>query len=298
MGTPEIAALPLQEISKNHEVVGLFCQPDKPVGRKRQLMSPAAKRKALELGIPVFQPSGLHGEDAFEVIRALSPDLIVVMAYGKLLPEKILNFPEFGCINAHASLLPAYRGAAPVQHAIMNGDTVTGVTVIQMDEGLDTGDILLSREVEILSDDDAISMFKKISPLSASLLLEVIELAERGKIIRVAQNEAKASRAPLLDKKDGWFDFSKDAKATADLVRGLCIWPTAYFETGGKTVKAFRAKFSNKRGGIREILSLKPLTVAAANGSVELLEVMPPSGKRMEGSAFAAGLRLKVGDKL
>lgn len=298
MGTPEIAVTPLRILAEKHDITGLFCQPDRPAGRKRLLTPPATKQAAVELGIPVFQPLKLRGTEVLDNIKELAPDIITVIAYGKLLPSALLELPVYGCINAHASLLPKYRGAAPIQYAIMNGETKTGITIIRMNEGLDTGDMIVSREIDILDNDDASSMVDKMSPLAAQLLLESIELIANKRTVPIAQDDSKASYAPIIKKDDGYFSFSDDAKKITDKVRGLCVWPTAFFKTRQKTVKVFSAGYSKMQGAAGEILSLNPLTVAAKDGSVELLEVMPSAGKRMEGTALVSGMRLKKGDYL
>lgn len=299
MGTPDIAVPALQAITKEYEVVGLFCQPDKPVGRKQVLTPPPTKVAAGELGIPVFQPKRLGGWDVFGVLKEqLRPDIIVVMAYGKILPENILNLPKYGCINAHASLLPKYRGAAPIQYAILNGETKTGITIMRMDEGIDTGDILFSKEVGIKEEDDAVSMFKKLGETAAELLPESLLKIEAGDVRPVKQENEKATFAAAFDKEIGRFSFFEDAKGIVNRVRAFAIWPNAFFEARDRGIKVFKAAYRDAGGRVHEVLSVNPLIVAAKNGAVELKEVMPAGGKRMDGTAFAAGLRLKKGDIL
>ncbi len=298
MGTPEIAVPSLLALADRYEVVGLFCQPDKPVGRKQVITPPATKVAAEERGIPVFQPKGLRNEAATELIRQLSPDLIVVMAYGKILPKILLDFPKYGCINAHASLLPKYRGAAPIQYALRNGDEKTGITIMQMDEGVDTGDILAVKETLVAPEDDAESMFQKLALVAAELLPKAVAALEAGELIPKKQDESLATFAPTIEKQDGVFDFQKDAREIVNLVRGLCIWPVASFALGERTIKLFKAAYVPSEGKPGEVLSVKPLIIAAGNGAVELKTVMPAGKNKMDGTAFAAGLRLKKGDFL
>ena len=298
MGTPEIVVESLTALAREHEIAGLFCQPDKPVGRKQVLTTPPAKTAAAKLGIPVFQPASLKGDDVCDLILRLSPELIVVMAYGKILPKRILDAPKFGCVNAHASLLPKYRGAAPVQYALMNGESKTGVSIQLMDEGVDTGDIICSREIAIHETDDAESVFKKIAALSAGLLPEAVRRIGGRNVVPVKQNEEEATYAPRIEKNMGLFSFSDDSRAIHNLIRGLCVWPVAFFRTGDKVVKVFKSEYLPDNGAPGEVLSLKPFTVAAEKGALALLEVMPAGGRRMDGTAFASGLRLKKGSIL
>ena len=298
MGTPGIAVAPLRALARRYDVAGVFCRPDKPAGRKRELKPPATKIAAAQLSIRVFQPESLKSSASLELIESLAPDLIAVMAYGQILPKDILSIPKYGCINAHASLLPKYRGAAPVQYALMNGDVVTGVTIIRMDEGIDTGEILSAAEFAIADEDDAVSVFSKVSETAADLLPETTELWAKGKITAVKQDEDSASYAPMIKKETGRFSFSEDARVIHNRIRGLCAWPAAYFEARGKIVKVFKSAYVPERGSEGEVLSLKPLTVAASGGALALIDVLPASGKRMDGASFAAGLRLKKGDIL
>ncbi|MCL2538920.1 MAG: methionyl-tRNA formyltransferase, partial [Oscillospiraceae bacterium] len=240
----------------------------------------------------------LKDDRAFELIRGLHPDLIVVMAYGIILPNRVLEIPGYGCINAHASLLPKYRGAAPVQYAVMNGDRKTGVTVIFMNEEVDAGDILSVREIEISDTDDAESVFKKISNLSALMLPAAAAVIGEGKAAPVRQDDSAATFAPRIKKEMGLFSFKEQARVINDRVRGLCVWPVAFFKTGGRTVKVLKSECLAATGAPGEVLSLKPLTVAAINGAVALHVVAPAGGRRMDGSVFASGLRLKKGDIL
>lgn len=298
MGTPEIAAVMLRKLAKSNEICGVFCQPDKPVGRKQILTPPAVKVAAGELKIPVFQPVKLRDGEAARLVRELAPELIAVVAYGRLLPKEILDIPPRGCVNIHASLLPKYRGAAPIQRAVLAGETVSGVTAMYMDEGLDTGDIIESVPIPIDINDGAASMFEKMGEAGGELLVKTVEAIERGEAKRLRQNDADASFAPMLEKEEGLFSFFLAASEIHNRVRGMNIWPNAFFLLGERKVKVLESALSDKAGEEGEILSLNPLTVAAKGGSIELLSVKPEGSRQMTGKEFAAGLRLKIGDKL
>jgi methionyl-tRNA formyltransferase len=295
MGTPDIAAAMLQKISAAHTICGVFCQPDKPVGRKAVLTPPPVKVMAQQLGVPVYQPVKMRDGTAADTVRSLAPELVVVVAYGRILPKEILEIPPYGCINIHVSLLPQYRGAAPIQHALLNDERKTGVTAMYMAEGLDTGDVIAVREMEISDADDAATLFARSAGLGGDLLLEVIAAVGNGTASRSAQHSAVASAAPPLTKEMGAFSFEEDARAIFNKVRALCIWPVAYFERGGRKIKVQKAAHTDQIGVPGEILALNPLTVAARNGAVQLLEVKPEGGRLMQGREYAMGQRLFVG---
>ncbi|MDO4566326.1 MAG: methionyl-tRNA formyltransferase [Oscillospiraceae bacterium] len=296
MGTPEIAAVCLKRLALEHEIVGVFCQPDKPVGRKAVVTPPPVKLAALERGIEVFQPLKLRDGEAEKTIERLAPELIAVVAYGRILPKEILEIPRWGCVNIHASLLPKYRGAAPIQRALMNGESETGVCSMYMGEGLDTGDIIASKSCPIEDGDDAVSMFEKLGALGAQLLCETVSDIEKGSAAATPQNDEEASLAPPLQKSEGAFSWQDSARDIFNKARALCIWPNACFEYEGKTVKLLKARFSPLEGKAGEVLSLQPLTVAAKGGAVQLLEVKPEGSRLMTGKEWAAGRRLKAGD--
>ena len=298
MGTPDFALPCLERLAQKHKICGVFCQPDKPVGRKAVVTPPQVKIVAERLGIPVFQPAKMRDGEALDIVKKLAPELIVVVAYGKILPKEILDEPAYGCVNIHASLLPKYRGASPLQHALLNGETVTGVTAMYMDEGLDTGDIIAQREWRITDADDANAMYERAAEEGFGLLLDVIGDIEDGGATRTPQNAAEASFAPPLTKDMGLFSFSDDASEIVNKVRGLCRWPVAYFMLDGKKIKVHRAAKSAKTGAPGAIVSTDPLTVAAGNGAVELLSVTPEGKKNMPGKDFCAGKRLKIGDRV
>ncbi len=297
MGTPDIAAHCLQALYEaGHTLCGVFTRQDKPVGRKQVLTAPPVKQVALAHGTPVFQPVTLRDETVQAQIRALEPEIIVVVAYGRILPPEVLAIPPRGCINLHVSLLPRYRGAAPVQWAVLNGDAETGVTIMKLDEGLDTGDILLVRPVAIGPEETSGELFERITALGAETLLEA--LARLDQLTPVPQDHAAATLAPPLRKEMARFAFDADAARLHDLVRGMNPWPVAFFEHDGKKIKVLSSRVAAGSAQPGTILALKPLTVACAVGALQLLQVVPEGGKPMEGSAWAAGRRFKAGDRL
>ena len=297
MGTPDIAAHCLQALYEaGHTLCGVFTRQDKPVGRKQVLTAPPVKQVALAHGTPVFQPVTLRDETVQAQIRALEPEIIVVVAYGRILPPEVLAIPPRGCINLHVSLLPRYRGAAPIQWAVLNGDAETGVTIMKLDEGLDTGDILLVRPVAIGPEETSGELFERITALGAETLLEA--LARLDQLTPVPQDHAAATLAPPLRKEMARFAFDADAARLHDLVRGMNPWPVAFFEHDGKKIKVLSSRVAAGSAQPGTILALKPLTVACAVGALQLLQVVPEGGKPMEGSAWAAGRRFKAGDRL
>lgn len=297
MGTPQLAADVLRGLAEKFEVVAAFCQPDKPVGRKQTLTPPPVKLAAQELGIDVYQPKGFKNGKATELIRGIAPDLIAVVAYGKILPQEVLDIPRLGCVNLHGSLLPAYRGSAPVQRAIMAGEQVTGLTAMKMDAGMDTGDIIEKIEIPV-GDMDADAMFRKMGEVGAPFLCRVLEELERGEASATPQDGELATYAPPIDKAEGCFDFSMSASHIVGLVRGLSMWPVASFMYGGKRIKVCSASVTDASGEAGEIISLSPLTIAAAQGSVAIGDVIPEGSRRMSGTDWARGRRFKPGDKI
>ena len=301
MGTPDIAAACLEALyAAGQEICGVYTRRDKPVGRKQILTAPPVKTVALAHGTPVFQPRTLRdgGEDAN--IKALAPDLIVVVAYGCILPRSVLEIPKYGCINLHVSLLPKYRGSAPVQWAVLNGDQETGVSIMQMDEGLDTGDVLVCEKISVGPEETSGELFDRVTALGAKVLCETIPAIEAGTLTPMPQDHDKASLAPVLSKELARFELQQDAAHIHNWVRGMNPWPAAWFETSsGRKVKVLESRLADSHGeAVGTILSTKPLTVACGSGAIQLLKVVPEGSKPMEGSAFAAGLRLKAGDTL
>ena len=238
MGTPVFAAVSLNKlIESGYEISAVITQPDKPKGRGGHMTCSPVKEKALEHGIAVYTPKRIRNEEEIEVIRGLDFDVIVVAAFGQILPKEILDMPKYGCINVHSSLLPKYRGAAPIQWAVINGDKVSGVTIMKMDEGLDTGDILMQRELELAPKETGGSLFDKLAALGADLLIETLKGLEAGSIVPVKQNEAESSYVGMLKKEDGSIDFSKSAASIERLIRGVSPWPGAYTKLNGRNVK-------------------------------------------------------------
>ncbi len=301
MGTPDIAAQSLAALlAAGHEVCGVFTRADKPVGRKQVMTAPPVKTLALAHGIPVFQPATLRGGEAEAAIRALAPQLIVVVAYGRILPPELLHIAPLGCINLHVSLLPRYRGAAPIQWAVLNGDEMTGVTVMQLDEGLDTGPILLVEPVPIGAETTAGELFAEAASVGAKTLVTAVEKLARGELAPTPQDDAKATLAPPLTKEMAAFDFTWPAARIHDWVRGMDPWPMAYFTHGGKKIKVKGARTAQNPQSAPPgtVLALDPLTIACGEGAIALLTLTPEGGRPMPGTAWAAGRRLKAGDAL
>ena len=297
MGTPDFAAAILKRlIDTNRNVVGVFSQPDKPVGRKQIIMPTATKALAMEHGIPVYQPAKLRDGEALRIMQELKPDLTVVAAYGKILPKDILDVPKFGNVNVHGSLLPKYRGSAPIQWSVINGDKVTGITTMYMAEGMDTGDMIMKFELPIGEDETAGELFDRMAELGAESIEKTLELFDKGEVIGQPQNEEEATYAPMLKKEMGEIDFEKSAEEIHNLVRGLNPWPTAYTFLDGKSVKIHEAKaaegFSGNPG---ELLDEKRFIVGCKNGAVELITVQPEGKNKMSGADFIRGRRLVKG---
>ena len=250
---------------------------------------------ALAHGIPVFQPKTLRSGEAAEVLRRLAPQLVVVVAYGRILPPDILALPQYGCVNLHVSLLPKYRGAAPIQWAVLNGDAETGVTVMQMDEGLDTGDILCTRRVPIGPDTTSGELFKQVAGVGAALLCEVLGKIEQGDVHPQKQDGALATLAPPLTKEMARFTFAMPAQKLHNHIRGMNPWPVAYFEHDGKKVKVLKAHPAPGAGAPGTVLAVKPLTVACETGALVLETVVPEGKGPMPGEAWALGRRFAPG---
>lgn len=298
MGTPDFAVPTLEKLCKsNHQVLGVYTQPDKPVGRKQILTPPDVKICAMENNLPVYQPVTLRNDAVFEEIKVINPDVIVVVAYGKILPVNILEIPKYGCINVHGSLLPAYRGASPIQHSVLNGDKITGVTTMYMGEGLDTGDILLKAETEIGENETSAELFDRLSLMGADLLLETLEAVEKGTVTPIPQDESLATYTKIIDKKMCPIDWSKSNQEVHNHVRGLQTWPVATSTVNGKNVKIHKTILCNKNGNAGEIINISPLTVACGLGSVIIDEIQLEGKKRMDSKSFLMGHSLNVGDK-
>lgn len=297
MGTPDFAVPALKSLaSSKHEVCAVFTQPDKPRGRKMILTPPDVKVCAQSLDIPVYQPESMKNGDALEIIGRYNPDVIVVAAYGKILPKAVLDAPKFGCVNIHGSLLPKYRGAAPIQQSVLNGDRVTGITTMLMDVGLDTGDILLTEETEIGENETSGELFDRLAELGGKLVLKTLSALEKGEITPKKQDESIATHTSKIDKSLCPIDFSKSAFEVHNKVRGLNPWPVATTKICGKNVKVYSTRLCPKSGKSGEVISTKPLVVGCGDKSVEILELQPEGKKRMTADAFLAGHKLEIGD--
>ena len=297
MGTPKLASDVLRSLDERFDVIAAFCQPDRPVGRKQILTPPPVKETAEKLGIPVFQPKGFKNGKASGVLRELAPDVIAVVAYGRILPQEVLDIPRYGCVNLHGSLLPLYRGSAPVQRALMDGIEVTGLTAIMMDAGMDTGAVLARLEIPV-EEMNADQMFARMGEVGGPFLCDVIEKLPEGLLVPIPQDDGKATYAPPIEKSEGDFDFRRSAREIVNLVRGLSMWPVASFDHEGKRIKVCSASFSETSGVSGEILSLDPLTVAAEGGSVIIGDVIPQGSRRMSGTEWARGRRFRIGDRV
>lgn len=299
MGTPDFAVPHLARlIDCGHDIAGIFSQPDRPKGRGHKLAPPPVKELALSRGIKVHQPEKLRDGGALAILQELEPELIAVVAYGRILPKEILELPKYGCVNLHASLLPKLRGAAPIQWAVINGETKTGVTTQFMAEGIDTGDIILSKETEIGAEETAGELFERLAALGADALAETVELIASGKAERQKQDDSLATHAPMLDKKIANLDFNKSPEELCNLIRGLNPSPMAFTRFGGKVVKILAAKPNFEYYGTAgEILDPKRLIVGCKGGAIELSNVRPEGKKPMSGEEFARGKRLDKGQK-
>ena len=295
MGTPDFAVPSLENIAKVHFVQAVFTQPDKPVGRKMILTPPDVKVCAEKLEIPVYQPVKLKDSDSYDIIKELNPDVIVVVAYGQILPENILNIPKYGCINVHGSLLPKYRGAAPIQWSVLNGDKVTGVTTMYMEKGLDTGDILETKEYKIGINDTAGEVFDTLAEMGGKLILDTLEKAEKGELHPIKQDDSKSSYAKMLDKSMCNIDFSKTNLQVHNQVRGLSPWPVASTKLNGKVLKIFETRLAEGKGKPGEILNTNPLTIACGEGAVVVNTVQLQGKKKMDSKAFLQGHKLEKG---
>lgn len=298
MGTPDFAVPSLEKlIEANHNVQAVFTQPDKPKGRKQVLTPPEVKLCAEKNNIKVYQPNSLKNQEALDIIKSYSPDAIVVAAYGKILPKEILSLPKYGCINVHGSLLPKYRGAAPIQRAVLDGELETGVTIMQMAEGVDTGDMLLVYKTPILPDETSGELFDRLALSGAELLIKALSSIEKGEITPKKQDDRLSTYAKMIDKSMCPIDFNNTAQRVHNQVRGLQPWPVATTEINGKKLKIHKTKISQKQGTAGTIVSLNPLTVACLENSVEILELQQEGKKRMESKAYLAGNKLNIGDK-
>ena len=294
LGTPAFGVPSLKALAEaGYEVAGVFTQPDKPRGRGNKMQPCPVKECAQALGIPVFQPVKIR-LDGVEDLRALKPDLCVTAAFGQILSQEVLDIPRIGTVNVHSSLLPKYRGAAPVNWAIIEGETRTGITTMMTDRGLDTGDILLQKEMDILPGETAEALLARMAPIGAELLIETLRKLEAGNCPRRRQNEEEASYFPMLKKEMGEIDWTLPADRIVCLVRGLTPWPGAYFAWGeGETIKVWQAETAEnpgmEPGKILCADGKQGLTITAGQGAVRILEMQAPGGKRMKPADYLRG---------
>ncbi|PKO16248.1 methionyl-tRNA formyltransferase [candidate division BRC1 bacterium HGW-BRC1-1] len=318
MGTPGFAVPALKRlIDSEHQVTAVVTQPDRPSGRGKRMQSPPVKDLALEHMIPVLQPERIKNVQYDTVLKMYDPDIIVVAAYGRILPPEVLNMPRFGCINIHASLLPAYRGAAPIQWTIINGDHETGVTIMRMDEGLDTGDIIASEKVEVLDDDDTHSVSNMLSVIGGEVLIRVLaEIERKGEVRATAQDHAAATLAPIMEKSDGLLDWNLNNEQIVCRIRGLQPWPGAFTFLHGKQVKILKAEpFADPEnlffgpgaapgqpdrfdpGTISALIRGRGITVKTGDGHLLITELQPAGRKAMSASDAINGGVVRKGDE-
>lgn len=305
MGTPDFAVPTLDAlVREGHEIIGVLTQPDKPRGRGHHMMPSPIKAYAVEKGIAVYQPLTLKGEEFASQLSELDPDMIVVVAYGKILPQNVLDYPKYGCVNVHGSLLPKYRGAAPMQRAIIDGEKVTGITTMLMAAGVDTGDMLLKAEVEIGENENFENIHDKLAECGANLLVETVNGLEKGEITPTKQDDALATHAAKIEKEDRLLDFSKDAKTLHDLIRGLSPIPLAFTHTpDGKLLKIVESRVCDAECEsdceVGRVLSVgDDVRVVCGRGILSIITLVPEGKGRMSAADFVRGRKIFVGDIL
>lgn len=302
MGTPDFAVPPLKAlINSNHNILAVVTQPDKPKGRGKKLSSPPVKEVAINHNIKIFQPNKIKDNQFIDTLKSLKPDVIVVIAYGKILPKEILDIPPKGCINVHASLLPLYRGAAPIHWSIIKGEEKTGITTMYMNEGLDTGDMIFKEEVNITEDMTVGELHDKLAYLAKNLLIKTLNEVEKNKAPRVPQNQDEHSYAPMLEKNTGEINWKDSRMNIINLIRGTNPWPGAYTYLDNKKMKIYKA---NKYSGINKehlpgiIVDFIPehgWIVSTGNGLISIKEIQMPNSKRMDVDAYIRGHNVKIG---
>lgn len=305
MGTPDFSVGTLEALAEaGHEIVLAVTQPDKPKGRGKSVQFPPVKEAALARGIEVYQPRRVREEACIEYLRKYEADIIVVVAFGQILPKEILEMPRYGCVNVHASLLPKYRGAAPIQWAVINGEKVTGVTTMRMDEGLDTGDMILKEEVALAPDETGGSLFDRLAQTGAELCLRTLEAIENGTAVYTPQNHEEATHTSMIKKQLGEIDWTKPAQEIERLIRGLNPWPSAYTHLNRKTLKVWKAETVEETAGEQmEPGSIAGVTknsifVRTGQGLLKLVEVQLEGKKRMTADAFLRGFTVEAGIRL
>lgn len=310
MGTPDFAVETLKTLAESrHEVVGVVTQPDKPRGRSGKLQVTPVKETALQYEIPVYQPERVKEPEFIQVLRGLAPDVIVVVAFGQILPKTILQLPKYGCMNVHASLLPKLRGAAPIQWSVIHGDPESGVTIMQMDEGLDTGDMLLVKKYTLDAKETGGSLFDRLASFGGPMVLEVLEQAEAGTLQPISQNHEKHTYAKMLSKETGHIDFTHSAVQIERLIRGLNPWPSAYAYLGDKMIKLWSAEvipseqaadhgLDSAEPGIVVAVNKQDFVIQTGDGYLAVQEVQLAGKKRMDTESFLRGYSLTEGTKL
>lgn len=302
-GTPEFAAASLKRlIEDGHEVLAAFTRPDMPKGRGYKLVPPPVKEMAMEHGIPVFQPTKLKNGEVARQLREMGPEIVVVVAYGRILPRAILDVPPLGCVNVHGSLLPAYRGSAPIQWAVLNGEKEAGVTTMYMEEGLDCGDMILKMSVPVGENETSEELYDRLEALGAECLSETMKLFEGGKKApAVPQDDSRSSLAPMLEKAMGKLDFSKTAQEVHNWIRGMNSWPSAFTKYNGKLLKIHRSIIEQQEGVLGkpgEVIDPENFVVACGKGSVRFTEVQLEGAKRLDAKTFLRGKALVKGEVL
>lgn len=304
LGTAEFALPGLRKLAAGpHRPVGVVTQPDRKKGRGQKITAPPVKVLAGELGLEIFQPEDVNSEDARARLAAYAPELLVVIAYGKILKKEVIEIAREGAVNLHGSLLPLYRGAAPVNRAIINGETKTGVTVIRMNEKMDAGKIILKKETDVREDDTAVTLGERLARMGADILLESVDLIEKGKAVLLSQDERCVSYAKKLVKKDGLIEWQKSAEEIRNLIRGTMPWPCAFTFFRGKRLKIWGAEKSAEAGGgepgrIKDIIENEKILVDCGRGTLALTQIQPEGGRRMNVSEYLRGYRLEKGDVL
>ncbi|MFT3951961.1 MAG: methionyl-tRNA formyltransferase [Oscillospiraceae bacterium] len=301
MGTPDFAVASLEALyDAGYEIAVVFTQPDKPSGRGYKVTPPPVKTLALSHGTPVYQPQSLKKDDGtyLGILREIAPDCIVVAAYGKILPPSVLELPRYGCVNVHGSLLPRYRGAAPIQHAVLNGDKTTGITTMLMNDGIDTGDMLLVSETEIGENETSADLFERLAVMGGELIVKTLRALEAGEIVPKKQDEAAATHAPMLSKELCGIEFSASAYDVHRKICGLSDWPCATMSLDGKRIKVYRSEIvSNapQTAAPGTVIDAENLTVACGNGAVRLVEIQAEGAKRMKASEYLRGHPIPAG---
>ncbi|MCQ2521545.1 MAG: methionyl-tRNA formyltransferase [Lachnospiraceae bacterium] len=301
MGTPDFAVGALDAIVQaGHEVTLVVTQPDRQKGRGKEVAMSPVKETALKYNLPVFQPVRIKAPEAVAELRKVEADAFVVAAFGQILSKEILEMPPLGCINIHGSLLPKYRGSAPIQRAVIEGEKETGITIMQMDEGIDTGDILMKRAIPIEDTDTGESMFEKLAALGSEMIVEALPLIAEGKLTAQKQDDSQSSYAKMLTKDMGDLDFGKSARELDCLIRGLNSWPSAYTRLGGKTLKIWEAKVTEGEGRPGSVLQVTKdaIEVATGNGALAITSLQLEGKKRMQTKDFLLGYQVKPGDML